>query len=157
MWNQAHNAYLESRILSADPMELVRLMYQAAVAEVRAARLYLENRDIRSRSNAITKACTILTELVVSLDRKAGGEYAERLADLYGYMMRRLTEANFQQRDEPLAEVLGLLTDLLEGWEGAQRQLGVASNERPIVPAEAAPVPAAWAQTAHTAEAVYTP
>ncbi len=122
MPTSVHNAYLENGILSADPMELVCLLYRAAVGEVRSARLHLQNGDIRSRSNAITKACSILTELTVSLDRKAG-DYTERLRDLYGYMMRRLTDANFQQREEPLVEMLGLLTTLLEGWEGAHSQL----------------------------------
>ncbi len=139
---QPHNAYLESRVLSADPLELVRLMYQAAIAEVRSARANLQAGDIRGRSKAITKACTIVTELTVSLDRKSGGQYAERLADLYGYMMRKLTEANFQQHEEPLAEVLGLLSTLLEGWEGMQRQL----QNTPVAD-HAAPAAGVWAQT----------
>ena len=130
MWNQAHRAYLESQILTADPMELVRLMYQAAVAEVRTARVALANRDIRARSKSITKTCDILTELTVGLDRKAGGNYAEKLADLYGYMMRQLTQANFRQVDEPLAEVLNLLTTLLEGWEEAQRLVSPSADRR---------------------------
>src|SRR5215469_13441120 len=124
MLNLAHSAYQESRILTADPLELVRLMYQAAISEVRKARLHLANGDIRQRSQAISKACAILTELTVSLDRKAGGEYAERLADLYGYMTGQLMEANFRQQEEPLAEVLGLFSTLLENWEGVQSFLG---------------------------------
>jgi flagellar secretion chaperone FliS len=145
-----HDAYLESRILTADPLELVRMMYQAAIGEVRSARLHLQNRDIRSRSNAITKACSILTELTVSLDRKTGGEYAERLCELYGYIMNKLSEANFKQRDEPMAEALDLLNTLLDGWEGAQRQLQSAP-ERASQPIPAA---AAWA---HADEVSYTP
>jgi flagellar secretion chaperone FliS len=146
MSNQAHSAYLESRILAADPLELVGLMYQAAIGETRNARMHLANRDIRPRSQAISKASAILTELTVALDRKAGGEYAERLADLYGYMMRKLAEANLQQRDEPMVEVLGLLSTLLENWEGVQRLLD--SKPRPQAPT------APWAQAHETA---YTP
>jgi flagellar secretion chaperone FliS len=146
MSNQAHSAYLESRILTADPLELIRLMYQAAIGEVRNARSHLANRDIRSRSQAISKACAILTELTVALDRKAGGQYAERVADLYGYMVRKLTEANFQQRDEPMAEVLGLFSTLLEGWEGVQRLL----DSKPAPQAAAA----SWAASP---EAAYAP
>ena len=143
MSTQAHSAYLESRILTADPIELVRLMYQAAIGEVRSARQHLASRAIRSRSQAITKASAILTELTVALDRKAGGEYAERQADLYGYMMRKLAEANFQQRDEPMAEVLGLLSTLLEGWEGVQRLL----VSKPAAPTHAGPWTAAQEST----------
>jgi flagellar secretion chaperone FliS len=146
MSNQAHSAYLESRVLTADPLELIRLMYQAAISETRNARMHLANRDIRRRSQAISKACAIFTELTVALDRKAGGEYAERLADLYGYMMRKLAEANFQQRDEPMVEVLGLLSTLLESWEGVQRLL----NSKPVPQAPAA----RWAQAQETS---YTP
>ena len=151
MLTPAHNAYLENRILNADPMELVSLLYRAAIGEVRNARLHLQNKDIRSRSNAITKACSILTELTVSLDRKAG-DYTERLRDLYGYMMQKLTEANFKQREEPLVEVLGLLTTLLEGWEGAQSQIRSTSVSTPTLaasgpwtqPQDAGYTPQAW-------------
>lgn len=132
MPNPAHSAYLESRILTADPIELIRLMYQTAIGEVRNARLHLANGDIRQRSQAISKACAILTELTVALDRKTGGEYAERLADLYGYMTRKLTDANFRQREEELAEVLGLFTTLLQNWEGVQGLLG--SQRAPQAP-----------------------
>jgi flagellar protein FliS len=85
--------------------------------------------------------------LTVALDRKNGGEYAERLAELYAYMMRRLTEANFQQIEEPLAEVLGLLTTVLEGWEAMQAQLGNDSQPAPVAQASA------WA---HAPEPTYT-
>ena len=150
MPNLAHSAYLESRILTADPLELVRLMYQAAITEVRNARLHLASGAIRPRSQAISKACAILTELTVTLDRKAGGEYAERLADLYGYMTRQLMEANFRQREEPLTEVLGLFTTLAENWEGVQNLLGSQQAPRISVssyaptPEPAAYTPQAW-------------
>ena len=40
MYN-GHNAYLESRILSADPIELVNMLYQACTGAVREARHHL--------------------------------------------------------------------------------------------------------------------
>ena len=122
MPSNAHNAYLESRILSASPTELIRLLYQAAISEVREARCHLQTKDIRGRSKSISKAHAILAELTIVLDHKRGGKIAERLAQLYDYMMRRITEANFKQTDEPLAETLGLLSTLLEGWEGVVQQ-----------------------------------
>ena len=61
--------------------------------------------------------------------------------------MRQLTDANYQQRDEPLVEILGLLSTLLEGWEGVQRLL--ESKPLPQTPSQAP-----WAQVQETA---YTP
>jgi flagellar protein FliS len=120
MWQNAQDAYLESRILSASPIELVKLLYQAAIESVRDARRHLANRDIAARARAISKASMVLAELTVSLDHERGRDVSRGLARLYDYMSRRLIEANLQQTDPPLEEVLGLLLTLVEGWEGIQ-------------------------------------
>lgn len=120
MWHNAHDVYLESRILSADPMELVRLLYQASIGAVRDARRHLASGQIAARSRSIAKTCEILMELAAALDHERGGEISQRLAQLYDYMQRKLIEANFEQADAPLAEVLGLLSTLSEAWEGVK-------------------------------------
>ncbi|HZT39353.1 MAG TPA: flagellar export chaperone FliS [Bryobacteraceae bacterium] len=109
--------YLESEVMTASPVGLIRLLYRGAVDAVRAARACLKSGDITERSAQITKAGRILTELAVSLDHAKGGEISRGLAELYDYMQRRLNEANFHQTEPPLAEVEGLLTTLLEAWE----------------------------------------
>jgi flagellar protein FliS len=116
MWRNAYDTYLEERILSADPVELVHMLFQAAIASVGDARRHLAERDILARAKAISKACAILTELNTSLDYERGGEMSVRLSQLYGYMHRRLVEANRRQIEEPLAEVTDLLHTLVEGW-----------------------------------------
>jgi len=121
MWQNAHDAYLESRILSADPLELVKLLYQGAITSVQEARRRLANGEILERARAISKTCAILSELSVSLDHERGGNLSHELARLYDYMIRRLIEANLKQADQPLEEVLGLLSTLAEGWEGIQQ------------------------------------
>jgi flagellar protein FliS len=140
MWNGAHDAYLENRILSAEPLELVRLLYQAAIAAVREARERLTGGEIAARSRAISKACEIIIELNAALDHSRGGAISSRLAALYQYMLNRLLDANLQQADAPLAEVLGLLTTLAEAWEQTR------------TPAEAQAVESPWA--AHEEPAV---
>ena len=139
MWNNGHDAYLESRVMAADPVELVNLLYQACRQAVRDAREHLAAGRIAERSSAISRCCEILIELAGSLDRQRGGEISRRLAELYDYMQRRLLDANMHQKDEPLVEVLTLLNTLGEAWEAVKR---------PAAPAEpAAPAPGAWAQS----------
>ena len=137
MTQTAYDAYLESRIESAEPVQLIRLLYQGALAAVRDARRHLASGDIASRSRAVSKAFEILAELTASLDRARGGEIAARLSQLYDYAQRRLLEANARQQDEPLAEVLGLLTTLAEAWQG------IGETRR-----EAEPVSGPWEQAA---------
>jgi flagellar protein FliS len=150
MWQNAYDAYLESRVLSADPLELVHLLYEAAIDAVREARRYLAAGEIAARSHSITKAFGILQELVASLDHERGGEISGRLAELYDYMQRRLLEANFQQKDAPLAEVLGLMATLAEAWQGVKPQHQAAAppenpwSQTPPVEAVGAYESSAW-------------
>ncbi len=137
MWQNAHDAYLESRIHSADPAELVRLLCQAATRAVRNARRHLAAGDIPARTRSINYACEILLELTGSLDHARGGEISQRLAQLYDYMVRKLIEANFRQSDQALAEVLGLLSTLSEAWDGLKPR----ENDNPPIQR-----PGPWAQ-----------
>ena len=117
MKNNGHDAYLESRVLSADPVELVQMLYQACMRAVRSARHHLAEGEIGERSRSINQACEILMELNGALDHERGGDLSSRLAQLYDYMQTRLLEANMQQSDAALAEVVGLLATLGEAWE----------------------------------------
>jgi flagellar secretion chaperone FliS len=123
MWRNAYDTYLEERVLSADPVELVHMLYQAAIASVGDARRHLAERRIADRAKAISKACAILMELNTSLDHERGGEFSVRLSQLYGYMHGRLVEANRRQIEEPLDEVAGLLDTLSESWSGVKAGL----------------------------------
>jgi flagellar protein FliS len=129
MWNNGHDAYLQGQVLSADPIELVHLLYQACIQAVRDARHNLAQGEIGARSKAINHACEIVMELRSSLDEERGGEIARRLGPLYDYVLRRLLEANLQQSDAILVEILGLLATLSEAWEAVRSP---AVPEQPV-------------------------
>ena len=113
---QAYKNQQDWDILGASPLELVRALYRGAIQAVRKARTCLANGQIRERSEAITKACSIVQELAISLDKEAGGDLAANLAELYVYIHGRLGDANIEQSDAPLAETEKLLSTLLEAW-----------------------------------------
>lgn len=115
-----HDVYFESKVLGANPVELVEMLYRACTESVKDARFHLSEGRIAERSKAINKAYEILVELTGSLDHARGGEIAQRLGLLYDYMERRLLDANMQQAEAPLNEVLGLLATLSEAWEGVR-------------------------------------
>ena len=125
MASNPYDAYLESTILSADPVELIRIAYKAALDAVGQARRCLRQGDIAGRSRTISRASAILTELMLAVDRQSGGPLGRNLVELYDYMQRRLIEANVEQADSPLAEVGRLLSTLLEGWMHCQAAASV--------------------------------
>jgi len=113
MWR---DAYLDTRILSADPLELVHILYEHTLAMVADARRHLAERNIAARGRSISRAIAAIDELDSSLDRQSGGSIAQNLAALYQYMRTRLLAANIRQEDAPLAEVEALLRTLGEAW-----------------------------------------
>ncbi len=117
----AKDLYLESRILAADPVELIHILYEHALLQVKLARAALRRGDIPSRSQAISKALAALGELEGSLDYNAGSSISQNLARLYEYMRRRLTDGNVKRDDAALAEVESLMQTLDEGWTAMQR------------------------------------
>ena len=127
MTHKAHSSYLQTEVLSSDPLNLVRLLYRAAIDALATARRHLQSGGIRERSCAIAKASDILRELTVSLDHQRGGEISQALAALYAYMRHRLNEANAQQREEPLVEVQKLLMTLLEAW------VAIGTGNAPVI------------------------
>lgn len=122
MFENPYAASLDTQILSATPLELVRMLYDAAIDSTQAARRHLAQGRIAERTRAVTKAFDILAELYGSLDRERGGELSVRLGGLYDYMQRRLLDANFEQSDDGLAEVEGLLSSLREAWRSIDAQ-----------------------------------
>lgn len=113
---QAYKNQQDWDILGASPLELVRALYRGAIQAIRQARTCLANGQIRERSAAITRACAIVQELAISLDKEVGGDVAASLAELYVYVHKRLGDANIEQSDVPLAEAEKLLSTLLDAW-----------------------------------------
>jgi flagellar secretion chaperone FliS len=120
------NRYFEETILNADPIDLIRLLYQRAISSVEDAREHLRERRVVQRTAAINRAYSVVSELIASLRPDAAPELFQQLHRLYLYIQQRLLDANFRQAEEPLTEVLSLLTTLEEGWAGAAAALSGA-------------------------------
>jgi flagellar protein FliS len=129
--------YLEQEILSANSLQLVHILYQSAINELRDARRNMAARKIAEKCNNFSRASALIGELLCALDLDAGGEIAIRLKALYEYMLARLLEANMKNLDEPVAQVISLLSTLDEGWKE------LANQRTPAEPATSAPQMAA--------------
>lgn len=123
--------YQQQRVEQATPLELTCILYEGAIQAVEQAHIFLKCGDILARGRAVARAQGILVELVESLDRKKGGDFAARLGLLYDYMLAKLTEAHSQQLAEPLIEVRKLLVDLHSAWrEISPLPTGVATSDQ---------------------------
>lgn len=108
--------YREIAITTANPLQLVVMLYDAAIHSAQEAQEHLRNGSIDGRSRSINKCIAVISELQMCLDMKAGGEIAGSLDRLYDYMKRGLVRANAEQSIAPLTEIEALLDNLRSAW-----------------------------------------
>jgi flagellar protein FliS len=122
---------VETGVAAADPHKLILMLFDGTHAAIGAARRAMGRGEIAAKAAAISKAVAIIDGgLKASLDVKAGGVLAERLASLYDYMLNRLLAANLHNDVESLDEVNRLLGELRGAWaQIGQRNGGEAASE----------------------------
>ncbi len=113
--NEAHR-YLEVKIKTARPTELIVILYDGAIAQLQKAQEHFTAHDISGRVSCLNRAIAILTELQANLNFEAGGEIAVSLDKLYHYLKDRIFQANVRQDPTPLIEVARLLSELRGSW-----------------------------------------
>jgi flagellar protein FliS len=131
MATNAYEAYLESKVMTADPVELVQLLCRAALDSVRQARAELRQGRIRERSRSISRASDILNELALSVDHGTGGDLSRNLVELYAYLQRLLIDGNSRQLDSPLEEAERLLGSLADAWQSCRPVSSQPSTQIP--------------------------
>ncbi|GLI33529.1 flagellar export chaperone FliS [Desulforhabdus amnigena] len=137
----AHHAYQKTAVNAIyDKERLVVMVYEGLVGFLHQARDAMTAGNSARKGEAISSIIALLTELDCALDREAGGEMATNLADLYQWMMGRLTEANLHNDVHRLDEVEKVVVELKEGFEGAAKQLAAQAVQQPAAPAPVAGV-----------------
>jgi flagellar protein FliS len=130
---------LETGVLAASPNKLIIMLYEGAISACRSAEGYMLSKDIANKGAMLSKAISIIESgLRLSLDKKVGGEIAENLDALYGYMSKRLMTANIHNQPELIHEVIKLLTDLKGAWEAIDGVKKVTSEISMAIPSQVA-------------------
>ena len=126
----ATNTYFETQTQTANPGELVVMLYKGAARFLASAIEAVDAKNHEASHNNLLRAQAVITELTETLDLKKGGELAKNLGRIYEYMNYRLVDANLREDAEPAREVQRLLRELLPAWEQAARQTGTTPARR---------------------------
>jgi flagellar protein FliS len=127
------NAYksvgVETAVSAADPHQLVKLLYDALLQSLGAAKLAIEGNDIPAKGKAIGKAVRLIEEgLKAGLNQERGGQLASNLRALYDYCTLTLTEANFRNDLKKVEEVISLLQPLAQAWGSIKSEVAMAAS-----------------------------
>jgi flagellar protein FliS len=137
---QALRDYMQSRILSARPVEIVEMLYEVAINNLTAAIGHLKSGQAMERAAAVTKAQEAVNELMMALDHSVGASFTRTLAALYAYVQNQTIIGHASQSEAAFQKAVSILNTLREGWAGVRAQ---------VLGTEA---PAAESATPHEAE-----
>lgn len=108
---------LESQIADASPHRITQMLFNGALERIAQSKIAMAQSDIANKGLLISKAIGIILGLKNTLVMDAGGDIATNLANLYDFMVQRLTYANVQNDPEALDDVAGLLREIKEAWD----------------------------------------
>lgn len=114
--SRAAQQYLQTQVRSRTPLELVVMLYDAALSASAVAAEAMARHDIPTRRTALNRTMAIISELQSTLDMEKGGEVAERLDQLYTWMTSQLLDATVRKDAAPIHDVRRILAILRDGW-----------------------------------------
>ena len=117
------DAYMKNSVTTASPLQQVILLYDKAIVSLKAAKEDIKNQNIRSKIENITKVSDIIRALDAALDFEKGGEIAKNLHSLYDFIDRSLVRVNARNDVQLIDDLIEILSNLKEGWEGIQSKI----------------------------------
>lgn len=115
--NKVSNIYKQNQINTASPKELVILLYEGCIKNLRLAELGLEENRLDLVNENLIKAQNIIQELMNTLNMEQGGEVALGLESLYDYYLSELFQANIHKEKEKIITVRENMSELLDSWK----------------------------------------
>jgi flagellar protein FliS len=111
-------AYKETKLKTASQGQMIVLLYDGAIRNMDKAIELLEanSKKFDEVNTAVMKARDIVTELICALDMENGGEFAQRIFNLYMWFNEQMAEANMKKNPEPLKNVRQMMDELRAAW-----------------------------------------
>ena len=108
------NKYQSERVLTASPMDLVVMLYDALIKQVKLGDIFMEQKNYEGANQHLSKAQDIVLELLRSLDLRY--TVASDLMQLYDFMLQELIQINLHKERERIFPLLEVIDGLRSAW-----------------------------------------
>ena len=112
--------YREQYISTMTPPELVTLLYNEIIKNLKKSIIAINNKDIDGAHNSIVSAENIILHLIKSLDLSYPISF--NLLKLYEYMYDCLIKSNVEKNSESINHIINMVADLRSTWVQAEKQ-----------------------------------
>lgn len=114
---------VHSSVETASPHRLIQMLFEGALERIAQAKGAMAQNQIARKGELIGKAVAIVGGLQGSLNDKEGGHLAANLDELYDYIIRRLSQANYENNAAYLDECGHLLGEIKTAWDTIGNQV----------------------------------
>ena len=104
-------------VASANSVELIQMLFAGLIESLSITRGHIQLGAVADKAKSIARASRIVLGLQGALDFEKGGDLANNLNELYGYVTRRLIHVNIHNDLKVLDEIHGLMSEIREAWE----------------------------------------
>jgi flagellar protein FliS len=111
--------YQQTQVSTSSPEKILLMLYDGAINFSRIAMEKAANGDKSERGKYVSKAQAIVAELMNTLDHEVGGVVAERLTQLYMYIINEYVHANVNNSVTSLENTVKILGMLRDTWAEA--------------------------------------
>ena len=111
---KAQENYRKHDVLTANPLDIVIMLYDGIRKNITLARRAIERKDMVSAHNKLIKAQDIVNELINCLDLSI--PLSEDLLRIYDFILHSLGEANLKKDASSLGDVLEITENLRGAW-----------------------------------------
>jgi flagellar protein FliS len=108
--------YLKQSVMTASPAELIVMLFDACIKNLKLAEISLEDNNDRGGAHThFINAQEIIMELVNCLD--SGVDLSSKLLDIYDFLIRTIREINVKKDLTLLPDVLEILCSMRDTWQ----------------------------------------
>lgn len=110
-----------SRTGGATPHQLITILYEDLLRELRLGALAIENGDHAAKNERLTKAVALLFALEAGLDFEKGGSVAETLSRFYRGCRDAVMRASIEGDTALVRDVAANVGEISESWKAIGR------------------------------------
>ena len=129
-YNKYIKQYQANNITTATPEKLMIMLFDGAIQFLQKAKVAIEEKNLKERSENIDGARKIIRELMRTIDLENGNDVSKQLFRLYNRMATNLIKANVSRKAELIEEVITDLSNIRWGFQKAiEIQSGITTVE----------------------------
>jgi flagellar secretion chaperone FliS len=124
--------YQDNAVLGASAIELVIILYDLALEDMRRALAAMQKGDVEARSAGVGHALMVLNQLQSTLDFEHGGAAARQFEQFYNLVRAKLLEAQLRSSPDLMQRQIRFMSEVRDCWIQAKRAQPTPSPAAPM-------------------------